>query len=82
MIEVVEVCPFCGEIHSVVVPAEGYFAWQSGELIQNALPMLTPTQREQIISGICPRCQNSIFKNYDEDEDIDIGIYAFLGDLD
>ena len=30
-------CPFCGDTTSVVVDAAGFVAWQSGELVQNAL---------------------------------------------
>lgn len=59
MIEIT--CPFCGAPHYVVCSAEGFKAWQNGELIQNALPELTPTEREQLISRICPECQESIF---------------------
>lgn len=59
MIEIT--CPFCGAPHYVACSAEGFEAWQNGELIQNALPELTPTEREQLISRICPECQKSIF---------------------
>ena len=59
MIEIT--CPFCGATHFVTCSAEGFEAWQNGELIQNALPELTPTEREQLISQICPECQKSIF---------------------
>lgn len=30
----------------------GYLAWQNGELIQRALPDLTPSQRELILTGL------------------------------
>lgn len=59
MIEIT--CPSCGAPHCVACSAEGFEAWQNGELIQNALPELTPTEREQLISRICPECQESIF---------------------
>lgn len=62
-------CPFCGKTHDVEVPFDGYLAWQSGELIQNAMPKLSATEREQLISGICPKCQDSIFGDFDEDEE-------------
>lgn len=55
------VCPFCGTPHSVSVPSKGYQAWQDGELIQRAMPQLSPTEREQLISGMCPTCQKKIF---------------------
>lgn len=59
--EIVE-CPFCGMASTVKVDADGYFAWKyDGELIQNALPNLTPTEREMLISGMCEDCQKKIF---------------------
>lgn len=54
-------CPFCGDIHTVTVDFEGYLAWQGGELIQRAMPELSATEREALISGICPKCQSEIF---------------------
>lgn len=60
-------CPFCGKLHDVKVPFDGYLAWQSGELIQNAMPSLTPTQREQLISGLCPKCQDDFFGAEEEE---------------
>ena len=55
------ICSFCGEVHAVEVNLAQYKAWQNGELIQNAIPDLTPTEREQLISGLCPRCQAEMF---------------------
>ena len=55
------VCSFCREIHTVEVNLAQYKAWQNGELIQNAMPNLTPTEREQLISGLCPKCQAEMF---------------------
>ena len=55
------ICPFCGEDHAVEVNLAQYDAWQNGELIQNAMPDLTPTEREELISGLCPKCQVKMF---------------------
>ena len=60
-IDVAITCPFCGEDHAVEVNLAQYEAWQNGELIQNAMPDLTPTEREQLISGLCPKCQAKMF---------------------
>ena len=60
-IDVSIICPFCGEDHAVEVNLAQYEAWQNGELIQNAMPDLTPTEREQLISGLCPKCQAEVF---------------------
>lgn len=61
MLNLILTCPFCGAEHEVNVPFEGYLAWGNGELIQDALPMLTATEREQLISNLCPTCQKEIF---------------------
>ena len=61
-------CPFCGKKHTVVVEEEGFRKWQEGELIQKALPSLSATEREQLISNICPTCQGSIFGEDPEEE--------------
>jgi len=62
MIKCIEInCPSCGDLHSVAVNDSNYNKWVGGELIQNAMPNLTPTEREQLISRICPRCQDAIF---------------------
>ena len=55
------VCPFCGHKHYVFCSEIGYENWLNGELIQRALPELTPTEREQLISQICPSCQEEVF---------------------
>ena len=54
-------CPFCGLTHNVNVPFDGYLAWDNGELIQDAMPMLSAVEREQLISHFCPACQKKIF---------------------
>lgn len=61
MMEVLLICPFCGDEHFVTVEMEDYLAWQEGELAQNAFPYLSATEREQLISHICPECQEKIF---------------------
>ena len=54
-------CPFCSKDHAVEVSLAGYIEWERGKLIQNAMPDLTPTEREQLISGLCPKCQAEMF---------------------
>ena len=60
-IDISIICPFCREDHAVEVNLAQYEAWQNGELIQNAMPDLTPTEREQLISSLCPKCQAEMF---------------------
>ena len=54
-------CPFCGAEHAVEVNLAQFEAWQNGEFIQKAMPDLTPTEREQLISNLCPKCQAEMF---------------------
>lgn len=56
------ICPFCGAEHSVEVYLAQFEDWQNGELIQKAMPDLTPTEREQLISRMCPKCQAEVFE--------------------
>ena len=60
-IDVAIICPFCGANHAVEVNLAQFEAWQNGELIQNAMPDWTFTEREQLISGLCPKCQVRAF---------------------
>lgn len=55
-------CPFCENIHSVNILEEDYFQWIGGGLAQDCFPYLSPTEREQLISHLCPNCQKSIFR--------------------
>ena len=54
-------CPFCGAGHSVEVNEIDYLDWEDGALAQDAFPYLTPTEREQLISHLCPECQHKFF---------------------
>lgn len=56
-------CPFCGARHSVKVDEEKWIEYLEGnDLIQNIFPELSTTEREQLISFLCPVCQKT-FKN-------------------
>lgn len=55
------ICPFCGAEHSVEVNLTEFEAWLHGELIQRVMPNLTRTEREQLISRMCPKCQAEVF---------------------
>lgn len=54
-------CPFCGKEHEVTVTEEQYIMYCAGALAQEAFPNLNATQREQIISHLCPDCQEKFF---------------------
>ena len=61
MITLITTCPFCGRENSINVREEDYSAWQDGALVQDAFPYLSTTEREQLISHLCPTCQRDIF---------------------
>jgi len=48
-----------------------YDLWQSGALIQDAMPHLTSDQREFLITGITPEEWDAYFKGDIEDDDDD-----------
>lgn len=55
-------CVFCKHIWEVTVKAKDVDRYiNEGVLVQNAFPYLTATERECIISGMCPTCQVKIF---------------------
>lgn len=57
------VCPICKNEHSVKVNFTDWDRYLNGALAQNAFPspLYTATERESIISGLCPDCQKKIF---------------------
>lgn len=54
-------CVFCDKEWTVEVNDIDVAKYEWGALAQDAFPYLTPTERECIISGMCPTCQAKIF---------------------
>lgn len=54
-------CILCGKEVKIKVNPLGLLALEEGKLIQEALSDLSPSEREVLISGICPHCQKKIF---------------------
>lgn len=54
-------CPLCGAHDNVVVPLDGWLAWNKGALIQDAMPDVRADVREQLMTGICTSCWNDSF---------------------
>ena len=52
-----------GKMHSVkmMVDMDDYAAWQNGQLIQNAMPYLSPDEREFLMTGITKEEWNTMF---------------------
>lgn len=68
-LELTITCPFCGKLHSVLVREADYNRFVTGEyLVQDVFPYLNATEREALISGLCPACQSSIFGEEPEED--------------
>ena len=64
MLVTVEItCPFCGHINEIAVYEDDYLDWKDGKLVQDAFFYLSAEDREMLISGICPSCWDSMFKD-------------------
>lgn len=62
------VCGKNGEVENV--PIAAYYKWKQGAFIQNALPMLSNGDREQLLTGTHSECFDKMFPP-DEDEEED-----------
>lgn len=59
-------CVQCHRLVQFTAPIAEYKAWTEGHaLIQNAMPSLGDSDREFLISGVCGKCFDELFK---EDE--------------
>ena len=56
-------CPFTQAINTMDIPVtpRQIQDWQSGTLIQNAMPNLTPDEREFLMTGITPEMWEETF---------------------
>ena len=56
------ICSVTKEEYAVEVDTAAWLRWQSGELIQVAMPNLNDDQREFLMSGITPAEWETIFE--------------------
>jgi len=54
-------CGECKQYFELTMTKSGYRNWIIGELIQNALPELSPAERELLISATCNDCFQALF---------------------
>ena len=54
-------CRSCKDSYAIEVREAHLVAWQSGMLIQNAMPYLTADERELLISQTCNKCFADMF---------------------
>lgn len=59
-------CPLCKKQTEIQVDLAGFTAWQTGTLIQDALPDLTIEEREMLMTGI-DGCWDDIFPDEAEE---------------
>ncbi len=55
------VCPRCGKTFKIRVYPEDWSNYKNGMLIQDALPYLSDSERELLMSGLCPDCWDELF---------------------
>lgn len=62
---------FTGKVHAMEIPVtEGQISfWKSGELIQVAMPHLTPEEREFMLTGSTPEEWNEVFGEEEQNDD-------------
>ena len=61
-------CRVCGKTHKINVDQVGFKKFEEGTMsIQDALPGLTPGQREMLLSQICEECFDKMFGDEDND---------------
>jgi len=68
--QIERVSAFSGKTHTLDLPIteEQIAMWRAGFLIQDAMPHLSPSQREFLITGTTPEEWDEMFKLGDEDE--------------
>ena len=64
-ITLVKNCPFCRVVQRKEFPIEGYIKYEGGHPVQDCFPEMSADDREFLITGICPKCWDSM--NTEED---------------
>ena len=54
-------CVMCKREIELLVPEYAYIEWKNGMYIQDAMSMLTPDERELLISGTCGECFDKLY---------------------
>ena len=58
-------CVMCSNNKYVVANTADVRSWEEGMVIQNAMPELSASDRELLISGTCNDCWNNLFGGHD-----------------
>lgn len=75
MMTIVCECPFCKKEYEVNVELEDFLAWRQGGLVQNCFPYLSATERESLVSQMCPKCQAKVFGTEEQEEMTEEDLY-------
>jgi len=59
-------CGICEQRAVVMMTEEQYNRYNSGALMQDALPELSADVREMLITGTCPECWAKVFSEEEE----------------
>lgn len=62
-------CQGCKVEYRLMLPQDGINLYLSGAHIQDAFPMLSPAERELMISGFCGGCFDEMFPEGEDDFD-------------
>ena len=54
-------CRSCQKSYDLLGNMSDVHEWMSGKYIQDAMPYLTPDERELLISGTCKKCFDKMF---------------------
>lgn len=60
-------CRQCLRTYELEYSVTEFQNWQGGARIQDAMPRLTPGERELLISGICSTCFDKLFGEENEE---------------
>jgi hypothetical protein len=61
-------CRVCKQPITVEVLAEALHKYEQGGYIQDCMPMLSPDDREFLMSGTCGKCWDELFQEENDDE--------------
>ena len=73
---IIRLCPITQRVASMNIPCTEaqLAAWEGGEMIQNAMPNVSPEDREFVLTGITPTVWANMFggeEGFDNEEDED-----------
>ena len=58
-------CRYCDEIQRIPVPGRALYELNQGESVQNACSMMSDSDREMLITRICPACWKNLFGGFE-----------------